>query len=49
LGNAGEARASGYVANANAINSGIKGLYNAYQAGPWTTGGGSGSVENVLI
>lgn len=45
----GEARASGYVANTNALGSGIKNLYNAYQAGPWTTGGGSGSVENVLI
>lgn len=49
LGALGEARASGYVASANALGSGIKGLYNAYQMGPWTTGGGSGSVENVLL
>jgi hypothetical protein len=49
LGDMGEAAASGYVARSNAIGSGIKGLYNAYQAGPWTTGGGSGSVENVLL
>jgi hypothetical protein len=49
LGAMGEARASGYVATSNALGSGIKNLYNAYQAGPWTTGGGSGSVENVLI
>lgn len=33
LGAMGEARASGYVANANAMNSGIKGLYNAYNSG----------------
>jgi hypothetical protein len=45
LANAGEARASGYVANANAIGSGIKGLYNAYQMGS----GGSGSVDNTLF
>lgn len=49
LGNMGEARASGYVANSNALGSGIKSLYNAYQAGPWTTGGNGGTVENVLI
>jgi hypothetical protein len=48
LGAMGEARASGYVANANAIGSGIKGLYNAYQAGPWTTSG-SGAVDNTLF
>jgi hypothetical protein len=30
---AGEARASGYVAGTNALGSGIKGLYNAYQMG----------------
>lgn len=48
LGALGEARASGYVASANAIGSGIKGLYNAYQAGPWLANN-SGSVENVLI
>jgi hypothetical protein len=48
LGNAGEARASGYVAQANNINAGIKGLYNAYQSGPWTTNG-SGSVDNTLF
>lgn len=46
LGAQGEARASGYVSSSNAIGSGIKSLYNAYQAGPWTS---SGSVENVLI
>lgn len=33
LGALGESRASGYVAGANAIGSGIKGLYNAYQLG----------------
>jgi hypothetical protein len=49
LGNLGEARASGYVAGSNAIGSGIKSLYNAYQAGPWTTGGGSGAVDNTLF
>jgi hypothetical protein len=48
LSNLGEARASGYVANANAIGSGIKGLYNAYQMGPWTANG-SGSVDNTLF
>ena len=49
LSNMGESRASGYVANANAINSGIKGLYNAYQTGPWTTSGGGNTVQNVLF
>lgn len=49
LGAIGESRASGYVANSNAIGSGIKNLYNAYQAGPWTTPSNGGSVENVLI
>jgi hypothetical protein len=49
LGAMGEARASGYVANSNAIGSGIKGLYNAYQAGPWTTAGNPGAVDNTLF
>lgn len=48
LGALGESRASGYVATSNALGSGIKNLYNAYQAGPWTANT-SGSVENVLI
>jgi hypothetical protein len=48
LGAMGEARASGYVANANNIGAGIKGLYNAYQAGPWTTPSNGGTVENIL-
>lgn len=48
LGALGEARASGYVAQSNAIGAGIKGLYNAYQMGPWTSSGG-GSVDNTLF
>lgn len=49
LGAMGEARASGYVANSNAIGAGIKGLYNAYQMGPWMSGGEGDKVQNVIF
>lgn len=50
LGNAGEARASGYVATGNAINGGIKNLYGMYSGGTLFSGGGnSGAVDNTLF
>jgi hypothetical protein len=44
---AGEARASGYVATGNAVNQGIKGLFNAYQMGGG--GDGGGAMRNTLF
>jgi len=49
LQNAGEARASGYVGQANAIGSGIKQAYNAYQQNQALQGGGFLNSNQAIL